>query len=102
MSRAAVAADVIRALEMSGLARSFEALNRQAREERWTVEEYLGEVLAAELTSREASAVRLQLHAARFPAILATHGRSFRLRRPREVVSRPGAPPPQDDAGRPP
>jgi DNA replication protein DnaC len=73
MSRAALAADLIRtharALKMPGLARSFEALARQAREERWTLEEYLDEVLSAELTSRQASAVRLRLQAARFPEL---------------------------------
>ena len=73
MSRAAVAADLVRtharALKMPGLARSFEALARQAREERWTAEEYLEEVLGAEVQSRAASAVRLRLHAARFPEL---------------------------------
>ena len=73
MSRGALAADLVRtharALKMPGLARSFEALARQAREERWTVEEYLEETLAAEITSRAASAVRLRLQAAHFPEL---------------------------------
>jgi DNA replication protein DnaC len=71
MSRAHAAGDLIRAqarpLKMPGLARTFDALARQAREERWTHEEYLYEVLAAELTSRADSAVRQRLHTARFP-----------------------------------
>lgn len=71
MSRAHAAADLVRAqarsLKMPGLARAFEGLARQAREERWTHEEYLYEVLAAELTSRTDSAITQRLHAARFP-----------------------------------
>jgi DNA replication protein DnaC len=73
MSRGVVAAELVRThargLKMPGLARSFEALARQAREERWTVEEYLEETLAAEVASRSASAVRLRLQAARFPEL---------------------------------
>src|SRR5205814_7389923 len=61
VSRPAVAAELLRAhartLKMPGLARSFDALARQAREERWAYEEYLYETLSAEITSRAASAV---------------------------------------------
>jgi DNA replication protein DnaC len=71
MSRAQAATDLVRAqvrpLKMPGLGRAFEALARQAREEGWSHEEYLYEVLAAELTSRADSAVRQRLQAARFP-----------------------------------
>jgi DNA replication protein DnaC len=71
MSRAVVAADLVRAqaraLKMPGLARSFESLARQAREEHWSHEEYLHEVLATEQTSRVDSAVRHRLREARFP-----------------------------------
>jgi DNA replication protein DnaC len=71
MSRAAAATELVRAhtrpLKMPGLARTFEALARQAREEGWSHEEYLYEVLAAEVTSRAESAIRQRLHAARFP-----------------------------------
>jgi DNA replication protein DnaC len=73
MSRPVVAAELIRThartLKMPGLARTFEALARQAREERWTVEEYLEETLSAEVASRTASAVRQRLQAARFPEL---------------------------------
>ena len=62
MSRGAVVADVIkgqaRALKMPGLLRTYEALARQAREERWTHEDYLHEVLSVEIQSRAESAVR--------------------------------------------
>lgn len=71
MSRGVVAADVIktqaRALKMPGLLRAYEALGRQAREERWTHEEYLHEVLAVEVQSRAESAVRQRIRDARFP-----------------------------------
>lgn len=71
MSRAAIAKDLLvalaRALKMPGLARVFEPLARQAREEHWGYEEYLREVLAAEQTSRSDSAVRHRLREAHFP-----------------------------------
>jgi DNA replication protein DnaC len=71
VSRAVVATDLVvtlaRTLKMPGLARVFEALARQAREEHWAFEEYLNEVLAAEQTSRSDSAVRHRLREARFP-----------------------------------
>src|SRR6266542_942128 len=52
---------------MPGLLRAYEALARQAREERWTHEEYLHEVLAVEVQSRAESAVRQRIRDARFP-----------------------------------
>ena len=73
MSRAAVAHEMVvtqaRALKMPAVAREFEALARQAREERWTHEEYLHEVLAAEQASRHQSVIRQRLHEARFPEV---------------------------------
>lgn len=73
MSRAEAATDLVRTqarpLKMPGLARAFEALARQAREEGWSHEEYLYEVLAMEIVSRAASAVRARLAAARFPEL---------------------------------
>lgn len=71
MSRAVVAADVVKAqarsLKMPGLLRAYEALARQAREEHWTHEEYLHEVLAVEVQSRADSAIRQRVRDARFP-----------------------------------
>lgn len=71
MSRAAIAKELVtaqaRSLKMPGLARVYEALARQAREEHWGFEEYLHEVLAAEQSSRLESAVRHRLREARFP-----------------------------------
>jgi DNA replication protein DnaC len=56
-----------RSLKMPGLLRAYEALARQAREERWSQEEYLHEVLAIEIQSRAESAVRQRVRDARFP-----------------------------------
>lgn len=71
MSRTVVTRDLVvalsRALKMPGLGRSFEALARQAREEHWSHEDYLHEVLSAEQSSRQDSAVRHRLRDARFP-----------------------------------
>src|SRR5262245_44415568 len=73
MSRAAVAKDLIlaiaRTLKLPGLARAFESLARQAREEHWSYEEYLHECLSAEQTSRRDSVVRQRLRDARFPEL---------------------------------
>jgi len=71
VSRTAIVADVLRTqarqLKMPGLTRSFEDLARQAREEHWSYEDYLHEVLAVEIGSRAESAVKQRLHAAGFP-----------------------------------
>jgi len=73
MSRAEAATDLVRSqartLKMPGLARSFESLARQAREEGWSHEEYLYEVLATEIVSRSESAVRNRMATARFPEL---------------------------------
>ncbi len=71
--RATVAKELIMAqardLKMPGLARAYEPLGRQAREEHWTHEDYLHEALAAEQASRLESAIRHRIHDARFPEI---------------------------------
>lgn len=71
MSRGAVVADLIRQdtrqLKMPGAAREFEALARHAREEKWSFEDYLHEVLTVEIQSRRESAIRQRLQDARFP-----------------------------------
>jgi DNA replication protein DnaC len=73
MSRAAIAKDLIvaqsRDLKMPGLRRAYEQLGRQAREDHWTHEDYLHEVLAAEQASRLESAIRHRIHDARFPEL---------------------------------
>jgi DNA replication protein DnaC len=71
MSGHAIVPDLIkgqaRALKMPGLLREHQSLARQAREERWSHEEYLHEVLAVEIGSRNESAVRQRIRDARFP-----------------------------------
>lgn len=71
MSRASMVNDLVRQqarqLKMPGAAREFEALARQAREEKWSHEDYLHEVLTVEVTSRHDSAVRQRIRDARFP-----------------------------------
>src|SRR5436309_11367072 len=73
MSRSAIAKDLIvaqaRDLKMPGLRRAYEQFGRQAREEHWTHEDYLHEVLAAEQASRLESAIRHRIHDARFPEL---------------------------------
>jgi DNA replication protein DnaC len=73
MSRQAVVTDVIkgqaRALKMPGLLRAYESLARQSREEGWTVEDYLHEVLAVEIASRNESAIRQRVRDAHFPEL---------------------------------
>lgn len=75
MSRAAIVADLIRTqarqLKMPGLARAFEDLARQAREEHWTHEDYLHDVLAVEINSRVESAVKQRIRGAAFPELKA-------------------------------
>lgn len=58
-----------RQLKMPGAAREFESLARQAREEKWSYEEYIQEVFTVEVASRSDSAVRHRLRDARFPEI---------------------------------
>jgi DNA replication protein DnaC len=71
MSRDVVIADVVkqdaRQLKMPGAAREFEALGRQAREEKWSFEDYLHEVLSVEIASRRDSAIAQRLRDAHFP-----------------------------------
>ena len=73
MSRAAIVADLIRTqarqLKMPGLARAFEDLARQAREEHWAFEDYLHDILAAEINSRVESAVKQRIRGAGFPEL---------------------------------
>ncbi len=73
MSREAVVLDLVRKqgreLKMPGLVRSFEALARQARKEGLSHEDFLHELLAAEITSRTESAVKQRIAEARFPEI---------------------------------
>ncbi|MFN7669506.1 MAG: IS21-like element helper ATPase IstB [Planctomycetota bacterium] len=83
MKRNAVSEDLVRGqakrLKMPGLARSFETLARQAREDGWTHEEFLHEALASEVTSREQSAAQQRVRDARFPEAKTLDGFDFEL-----------------------
>ncbi len=73
MSRDVVVAELIRQdtrqLKMPGAARAFEALGRQAREEKWSFEDYLHEILTVEIASRRESAIRERMRDAHFPEL---------------------------------
>ena len=73
MSASALARELVvvqtRALKLPGIARTFEALARQAREAHWAHEDYLHEVLTAEQASRHESVIRQRLREARFPEV---------------------------------
>ena len=73
MSAATLTRDLVvthsRALKLPGVARTFEGLARQARDAHWPHEDYLHEVLSAELASRHESVMRQRLQEARFPEV---------------------------------
>ena len=73
MTAATLARDLVvaqtRALKLPGVARTFEALARQARDAHWPHEDYLHEVLTAEQASRHESVIRQRLREARFPEV---------------------------------
>ena len=73
MSATTLARDLVvvqaRALKLPGVARTFEALARQARDAHWPHEDYLHEVLSAEQASRHESVIRQRLREARFPEV---------------------------------
>src|SRR4029453_11602780 len=58
-----------RALKLPGIPRVFESVARQARDAHWPHEDYLHEVLSAELASRHESVIRQRLREARFPEV---------------------------------
>jgi DNA replication protein DnaC len=58
-----------RELKMPGLLAALDALCRQAEKEHWPFEEFLHEVLSAEIVSRQASAVRMRVTEAHFPDV---------------------------------
>jgi DNA replication protein DnaC len=95
MSRDQLTADLLRQLarqlKSPAIARNFEQLARQAREEGLTHEEYLAEVLRAEADSREASSVRERIREAHFPvgldrAVIAHLARGEWLRKRHNVL----------------
>src|SRR5437764_15478639 len=73
MSASTIVRDLViahtRVLKLPGVARVFEGAARQARDAHWPHEDYLHEVLSAELTSRHESVIRQRLREARFPEV---------------------------------
>src|SRR5437867_3006559 len=73
MSNATVTRDLViahtRVLKLPGVARVFESAARQARDAHWPHEDYLHEVLNAEIASRHESVIRQRLREARFPEV---------------------------------
>ena len=72
MSAAALTRHLVvsrRALKLPGVARTFERLAREARDQGWPHDDYLQEVLSAEIASRHESVIRQRLREARFPEL---------------------------------
>lgn len=59
-----------RALKMPGILRRLDELMRQADAESWSAIEVVENVLSTEISSRDASSVRLRIREARFPDVL--------------------------------
>jgi len=67
--REAVISEHLRDLKMPGTAREYQSLARQARDGGWAYEEFLRQVLEAELRSRQERTCARRLQEARFPDI---------------------------------
>lgn len=67
--QAAILLEHCKALRMPGIAKSYESLARQARDDSWSFESFLQELLEAELSSRHDRAAQRRLVEARFPEV---------------------------------
>jgi len=67
--QAAILLEHCKALRMPGIAKGYEALARQARDDSWSFESFLQELLESELTSRHDRAAQRRLIEARFPEV---------------------------------
>ncbi|MFQ5796936.1 MAG: ATP-binding protein, partial [Candidatus Bipolaricaulia bacterium] len=65
--REAVLAQYTKTLKMPAVAREYAALARQAREEGWDYEDFLRDLLEAEIQSRQKRTSERRLKEARFP-----------------------------------
>jgi DNA replication protein DnaC len=65
-ARDAVIGEYVKALRLPAVGREYAPLARQAREEGWSYEEFLGELLEAELRSRQERTAARRLKEARF------------------------------------
>jgi DNA replication protein DnaC len=66
-ARSAVIEEQLRELKLPGAARAYEAAARRARDDGWAYEDYLREVLEAELLSRYQSTSQRRIKEAHFP-----------------------------------
>jgi DNA replication protein DnaC len=66
-AREAVIAEYLKALKLPAFAAEYRGLVRQARDGGWDYEDFLGELLEAELRSREERTAKRRLKEARFP-----------------------------------
>jgi DNA replication protein DnaC len=67
--QAAILLEHCKALRLPGLARSYSAVARQARDGSWSFESFLQEILGAELASRHDRTAERRLVEARFPEV---------------------------------
>ncbi len=67
--REAVVAEHLRGLKMPGAAKEYQSLARQARDGSWAYEEFLRQVLEAEMRSRQERTAARRLQEAHFPDI---------------------------------
>lgn len=68
-ARDAVLSEYLRTLKLPAMGREYPSLSRQAREEGWDYEDFLKDLLEAEIRSRRDRTVCRRLKEARFPAI---------------------------------
>lgn len=68
-TRDAVIAEYVKVLKMPSLGREVASLARQARDEGWPYEDFLRELLEAEIRSRQDHAAARRLREARFPEV---------------------------------
>ncbi len=67
--REAVISEHLRDLKMPGVAKEYESLSRQARDDGWAYEEFLRQILEAEMRSRQERTSARRLQEAHFPDI---------------------------------
>jgi DNA replication protein DnaC len=70
VAREAVIGEYLKALKLPALATEYRGLVRQATEAGWDYEDFLRELLEAELRSREERTAKRRLKEARFPEMI--------------------------------
>ncbi|MBN2031319.1 ATP-binding protein [bacterium] len=71
--------DALKRLKMPGLGREVDSLFREARTQKWSLDELLLQMLNAEIRSREDSVTKLRLKQARFPELKTLDGFDFTI-----------------------